>query len=53
MPQRRDVEFLREKAARFRQIAATCDARIAAKLLDIAADLDAKAREIEARQAKP
>jgi hypothetical protein len=53
MHQRRDVEFLREKAARFRQIAATCDAATAAKLLEIAADLEAKATEIEARQSKP
>jgi hypothetical protein len=53
MPPLHDVEFLREKAARFRQLAQNCDARTAARLLEIAADMEAKAAELEARRLKP
>jgi hypothetical protein len=53
MPASSDVDFLREKAARFRQLAQTCDARTAARLLEIATDMEAKAAELEARRRKP
>ena len=50
MPEtRRDAAFLREKAVRFRGIAAICDQLTAAKLLELSVELEAKAAEIEAR----
>jgi hypothetical protein len=50
MPEtRRDATFLRDKAARFRGIAAICDRLTAAKLLELSAELEGKAAEMEAR----
>jgi hypothetical protein len=50
---RRDAAYLREKAARFRSIAALCDAITAAKLLELSVELEAKAAEMEARSRPP
>ena len=50
MPYRRaDADYLREKARQFRLIAVDCDPVNAAKLTEIAAELEAKAAEIEQR----
>lgn len=50
MPYRRaDAEYLREKARAFRRIAAGFQKPDTQKLLELAADLEAKADEIEAR----
>lgn len=51
MPYRRaDAEYLREKGRQFRQLAADCaDAPTAAKMLEVAGELEAKAAEIERR----
>jgi len=40
-------EFLRERAAQFRRIASTCDLVAAAKLLELAIELDARAAELD------
>jgi hypothetical protein len=50
MPYRRaDAEYLREKARRFRRMAAENDTPLSPTLLQIANELDAKADEIEQR----
>jgi hypothetical protein len=49
VPTKHDAAYLREKAARFRGIAATCDTATAAKLLELSVELEAKAAAIEAR----
>ena len=49
----RDAAYLREKATRFRSIAALCDPITAAKLLELSVELEAKAAEIEARSRPP
>jgi hypothetical protein len=49
MPRHSDPAYLREKAAQFRRIAVTCEMTAAAKLHEIAVELEAKAAEIEAR----
>lgn len=50
MPYRRaDAEYLREKAAAFRRIAAGLKPPDTENLLDLARDLEAKADEIERR----
>jgi hypothetical protein len=50
MPYRRaDAEYLREKAAAFRRIAAGFKRPDMDKLLELAGDLEAKADEIEQR----
>jgi len=50
MPEtRRDAAFLRDKAARFRGIAAICDPLTATQLLELSVELEAKAAEMEAR----
>jgi len=40
-------EFLRDRAAQFRRIASTCDLVAAAKLLELAIELDARAAELD------
>ena len=49
MPRRNDPAYLRDKAAQFRRIATTCEPTAAAKLYEIAVELEAKAAEIEAQ----
>ena len=51
MPWRKDVEYLREKAARFRRLAAGFAPSIADKLLNAALEIEQKADEIERREA--
>ena len=57
MPWRSEVAYLREKAVQFRKLAADYAAdynvTAAAKLYEIAIDLEAKAAEIEARNRPP
>jgi len=49
----RDARWLREKAAQFRELAKTCDPAMAAKMLELAIDLDAKAAELDAQNKSP
>jgi hypothetical protein len=50
MPYRRaDAEYLREKARQFRKLAPELAAVYRAKMLELAAELEAKADEIEGR----
>ena len=49
MPWHSDVAYLREKAEQFRKLATRYETPLAAKMLELAADLEAKAAEIEAR----
>jgi len=53
MPSRSDVEYLREKAAQYRKLVPQCEAAMAAKLLELAIELEAKAAEIEAQDRLP
>jgi hypothetical protein len=43
----REVAYLREKAARFRDLAAAIKLPVAVELLDLAEEMEACAREIE------
>ena len=52
MPWRQDVQYLRDKAARFRRIPLGFAPSIADKLLDIALDLEQKADDIERRESR-
>ena len=38
-----DANYLRERAAQFRRVAATCDALAAAKMLELAMELESRA----------
>jgi len=50
MPYRRaDADYLRTKARQFRQLAADSGMKFTTQLLELAAELEAKANEIEAR----
>jgi hypothetical protein len=53
MPSHSDAEYLREKAARYRKLAPQCETAMAAKLLELAIELEAKAAEIEAKSRPP
>jgi hypothetical protein len=46
---RKDVDFLRSKAARFREMAAQTDGLISIELLKLAEEVEAYAAEIEKR----
>ena len=48
----RDARYLREKARRFRVLAAAYDPEISARLRDLAADLEALASDLENRADK-
>ena len=50
---RQDAAHLREKATRFRGIAALCDPRTAAKLLELSVELEARAAKMEAGSRPP
>ena len=43
-----DVVYLRKEAAQFRQLASLCEITVAARLLEVAIELEAKAAEIDA-----
>jgi hypothetical protein len=50
MPSRSDdAEYLREKAAQYRKLALQCETTVAAKMVELAIELEAKAAEIDAR----
>jgi hypothetical protein len=54
MPQRRrDVEYFRNKARAFRQIASEAETPLSERLRAIAAELEAKADEVEAARPDP
>jgi hypothetical protein len=42
------IRYLREKAAQFREVAASCGSKLAGQLLDLADEFEAKAAELEA-----
>ena len=45
------IRYLREKAAQFREVAASYGSKLAAPLLDLADEFEAKAAELEADSA--
>jgi hypothetical protein len=45
MPSRSDAAFLREKAAKYRKLAARCETTVAAKMLEVAIELEVRAAE--------
>jgi hypothetical protein len=47
MPLRQEVQFLRERARRLREIAATYPTALSGQLRQMAAELEARADEIE------
>lgn len=48
-----DAQYFRERAAHFRCLAPTCDVTMAARMLELSIELDAKATELEARSSDP
>jgi len=47
-----DPKYLRERAAQFRGTAHTCDVRAAAKMLELAVELEAKAASLDQQRPK-
>jgi len=47
-----DPKYLRERAAQFRRIAPTCDVVSAAKMLELAVELEARAASLDQQSAK-